>query len=513
MDIIVKKGMQEERISCLQGESILEMLLRNNMTVSAVCGGNGTCGKCKIRVLEGELPATVADRSFFSKEEWTRGYRLGCKAFPNEPCKIQIFDDREEEFAVLSHFQNEKQENIKRGRRQGEGILYKIGIDIGTTTLAGQIEEIGQEGAIAVCTAVNHQRKYGADVISRIQASNGGKREELKESIRKDLRGLINDLIQEIGCKREQVREIALAGNTVMIHLFMGYSCETLGSHPFCPVNTNWIYEVLDEIPVTILPSLSAFIGGDILSGLYACGWAEREETGLFLDLGTNGEMAIGTRREILCTSAAAGPAFEGGNITWGMGSVPGAICGVNIEGEKVSYETIMGKRPPIGICGTGVTEITAELLKAKIIDKGGLLSDCYFDKGYPIGETEEGKNITFTQKDIREFQMAKAAIRAGIETLIKRYGTSYEKIQKVYLAGGFGYCMNKDKAAYVGLLPIELLNKISSVGNSSLKGAILCGGNEEGKRKIEWIKGMSKEMNLAKEKGFQDLYLEHMYF
>ncbi len=505
--------MEEKRISCLQGESILEMLLRNNMAVSAVCGGNGTCGKCKIRILEGELPATMVDRSFFSKEELAMGYRLGCKAFPKEWCKIQIFDDREEEFAVLSHFQDEKRENIKGERRQGEGIFYKIGIDIGTTTLAGQIEEIEKRGNIATCTAVNHQRKYGADVISRIQASNGGKREELKESIRKDLKDLIEDLIQEIGGKRDQVREIVLAGNTVMIHLLMGYSCETLGSHPFCPVNTDWIYETWDEIPVTILPSLSAFIGGDILSGLYACGWEEREEIALFLDLGTNGEMAIGTRREILCTSAAAGPAFEGGNITWGMGSVPGAICSVNIEGGKASYETIMGRKPPIGICGTGVTEITAELLKAKIMDHGGLLSDCYFDMGYPIGETKEGKVITFTQKDIREFQMAKAAIRAGIETLIERYGTSYEKIQKVYLAGGFGYCMNKDKAAAIGLLPIELLLKISSVGNSSLKGAVLCAGSEEGKRKVEWIKRTAKEMNLAKEKGFQDLYLEYMYF
>ena len=241
------------------------------------------------------------------------------------------------------------------------------------------------------------------------------------------------------------------------------------------------------------------------------CGFDVNKEICLFLDLGTNGELAIGNRERLLVTSTAAGPAFEGGNISIGMGSVPGAISKITSREGKLYPETIGGKKP-IGICGTGVIELCSELLKNGIMDHTGLLQSDYFDEGYPIDQ-EDGKQLRFLQKDIRELQLAKAAIRAGIELLIKSYGCTYEAISKVYLAGGFGFVLPIEKSVHIGLLPKQLEKRMVAIGNSSLAGAVRYTIDPDFPARLDKLAGMAQEIHIANQEEFQELYIQHMNF
>ena len=232
----------------------------------------------------------------------------------------------------------------------------------------------------------------------------------------------------------------------------------------------------------------------------------------MFIDLGTNGEMAVGNRDKLLVTSTAAGPAFEGGNISCGVGSVAGAVYGVSIENGQARVKTI-GDRPPVGICGTGVIEVTAELFRTELLDETGLLDEDYFDDGFLLAETAEGQKITFTQKDVRELQLAKAAVRGGLETLLVRYGIGYEELEHVYVAGGFGVHLDMEKAVAIGLLPEEVLGKIKAVGNTSLGGAAVYGQDPEAEEICRRMIENAEEIDLSTDKEFQDHYMDAMYF
>jgi uncharacterized 2Fe-2S/4Fe-4S cluster protein (DUF4445 family) len=312
-----------------------------------------------------------------------------------------------------------------------------------------------------------------------------------------------------------------------MIHLLMGYSCEGLGVFPFTPVNLDTIrisyrelflwnrdedrMEAHEEIPVRILPGISTFVGGDILAGLAACGYITAQKPSLLIDFGTNGEIAVGNREHILVTSTAAGPAFEGGNFSCGLGSVPGAISHISLQVDKQVLKTIEDQ-PPIGLCGTGVVDLAAELYRTGKVDNTGFLNEELFKDGYSIYRKGE-INLRFTQKDIRELQLAKAAVRAGIELLLLRYGITFEQLDKVFLAGGFGFSIDVDKAARIGLLPAELKEKISVIGNSALAGALQYAVDSNFADYMARIKAISREVHLSAEEEFNDLYLECMAF
>ncbi|MCR1842858.1 ASKHA domain-containing protein [Murimonas intestini] len=500
-------------LTCKENESIMNALLRQGIYVSAVCGGRGTCGKCRIQVVEGDLPVTPSDEKKLKKEELEAGFRLACKAVPQGDCTIRL------------HFQTDEAFNVVAGResaaaREKAASGYAIAIDIGTTTLAMQLLDLDTGKAAGTYTGINHQRAYGSDVISRIQASNDGKKELLRKSICRDLLAGIRELTGSMGVERDQVKEIAIGGNTTMGHLLMGFSCEHLGIFPFRPVDISTIRRPFSEIlksdeldcDIVLLPGISTYVGGDITSGLLSCGFAENEKVCLLVDLGTNGEMAVGNRDKIFVTSTAAGPAFEGGNISWGMGSVAGAISNVKITDGKASVTTIQGAEPE-GLCGTGVIETAAELVKAALVDETGLLDEEYFGEGFPLAEAVSGDTITFTQKDVREIQLAKAAVRAGMETLLLRYGVVYDQVDTLYLAGGFGFHIDQDKAIDIGLLPKAFEGRIKAVGNSSLSGAEQYILDEEAKQKVEHIIKISREVELSTDPDFNELYMDHMYF
>lgn len=517
------KGIRE--IRCAEGESVLAAYQRQMNPASAVCGGKGTCGKCKIKILEGDLPVTESDRQCFQYKELSEGYRLACRAFPATDCVIEVCFADEAEFEVLNGF-SDVGAQMEPAKHSDAGV--GIAIDIGSTTLAAQMIRLSDGQVFAAASAMNQQRMFGADVISRIEASVNGNGKELQQVIRKNLQKLIGQLIRRSEIPAQQIKKVIIGGNTTMGHLLMGYSCENLGVYPFTPVNIGTIrgrfaevigseyWNAAAEIPncdVWLIPGISTYVGGDIVSGLYACGMDQRDEINLLIDLGTNGEMAIGNRDRVLVTSTAAGPAFEGGNISCGTGSIPGAICHVKIGADKRAVVETIQNQPPVGICGTGVIEITAELLKAGLIEATGLLNDDYFEDGYPVAISPEGEEIWFTQKDVREIQLAKSAVRAGVETLIRRYGISYEEIDAVYLAGGMGFQLDLEAAAVIGLIPEELKGKVQAVGNSSLAGAVRALRDDFWQETVEGVAASAKEVHLANDPDFNEFYLRYMMF
>lgn len=515
--VIIKQGEKEFVIEGTERQTLLEILQNAGIYLSAVCAGKGTCGKCKVQFLDGVPKPSKADEKFFDRKALEDGYRLACTAAPNQSCRILLADPEEEGFVVVADGvccegtqEHGKEESLERGMHCG------IAADIGTTTIAMQLVDTGSGAVIDTYTAINRQRTYGADVISRIQASNEGKQKELKTSILEDLERGIKELFSKNHVETERM---VISGNTTMIHLLMGYSCETLGVYPFTPVNIDTIetdFKTLFEsseydFPITIIPGISTYVGGDIAAGLLVCGFDKNDKVSVLIDLGTNGEMAIGSKERILVTSTAAGPAFEGGNIICGTGSIPGAVCKAEYREGKFNVYTIGGEKPA-GICGTGVIDITYELMKHELIDETGLMDEDYFEDGILAAENGE-KEIRFYQKDVREMQLAKSAIRAGFETLLVNYGVSYDEIDAIYIAGGFGYKIDIEKAVGIGLFPKECKDKMKAVGNSSLSGSRLYLTDSEAGSRIAEITGKAREIQLAASSEFNDFYMQHMYF
>lgn len=512
-EVVVHRGAETKTILVKEGESLLDAFIRQEIYISAPCGGKGRCGKCGIQVLNGNTWISDEDKKIYSEEELDAGWRLSCCLYPTEELEVSVSQSDESLFEAVGETENTEESGTEES-------FYHVAVDIGTTTIAMSLIG-GESGKVFhTVTSVNSQRAYGADVISRIQASVDGKKEELKKSIQKDLQDSMEKLLKETGVSGEDVGKIVIGGNTTMGHLLMGYDCDTLGVFPFTPVNIDFIKgteEILGtdrfgKKEVVLLPGISTYVGGDIVSGMYAYDFTEKEDICMFIDLGTNGEMGIGNKEKILVTSTAAGPAFEGGNITWGMGSVPGAICSVKLEGTETEVKTIREEAPQ-GICGTGVVETAAELVREEIVDETGALDEDYFDDGFPLAKTPDGKEIVFTQKDVREIQLAKAAVRAGVETLLLRYGIKKEEVSKVYLAGGFGYKLNTDKAIAIGMIPEEWQERIVAVGNSSLSGACKYLKDENGDKTIEKLVSISEEVNLSADKEFNEFYMNEMFF
>lgn len=520
---------QRMQIECSKDESILEALRRQGIPYYSDCGGRGSCGKCKIRLRSGTVAPGPEDRKSLSGTELEEGYRLACRVYPQGGVEIELMDYDERIETVITAKELAPFSPAKENWRQE----YVVAIDLGTTTLALGLVDCKTGELIATRSVMNPQRRIGADVISRMKASNEGKGEQLQALIRLALLEGIEQLCMDASVPPERLRQITIAGNTTMIHLLMGYSCEELGRYPFQPVHIGSLQRgcaelfgetwrqrgsleeandcALAEVRVHILPGISAFVGGDIVAGLGVCGFDVSEKICLFIDLGTNGELAIGNRDRLLVSSTAAGPAFEGGNISIGIGSVPGAISKVSMR-EGTLYSETIGGLTPIGLCGTGVIELCSELLTNGIMDETGLLGGDYFESGFLLYQ-EKDKQLRFLQRDIRELQLAKAAICAGLELLINSYGCSYEGIDRVYLAGGFGYVLPIEKAVHIGLLPEQLKEKIIPIGNSSLAGAVRYALDAEFSSRLDRLSGLAQELHIANQEEFQELYIRYMNF
>jgi len=512
-------------------ESILEWYRRQHKFMDAPCGGRGDCGRCKIKFLSNAPEASERELLKLSEEEIKQGIRLACMTEKNGQIektdfiwideifwgnKERTYVDEQEEFATPSEKISEVYPKQERA--------FGIALDIGTTTLVIRLVELREDGNFFTWTSMNHQRIYGADVISRIQAANEGKLKELQGCIKRDIYALLGNALIETGILAKQIKKIVVAGNTTMCHLLLGYSCEGLGKAPFEPVNISLtkmsFYELFKDIgwnteekinltdikaEVTILPGISAFIGADIVAGMYCCDMDLKEETYMLLDIGTNGEMVIGNKNGFKAASTAAGPVFEGGNISCGMPAVTGAISHIK-DGQ---YE-VLGKIKPKGICGSAIIDLAAYLFQKCIIDENGTLSEEYFDDGYLLSEcvNAELTNIKLTQQDIRELQMGKGAIRAGIEVLLQ-----YAIPDQIYLAGGFGTAIDVKSACCIGLLPKEVEKKVISVGNTVIEGLHKYLMDPDGEARVINITKNVQEILLAETGKFEESYIHFMQF
>jgi len=392
--------------------------------------------------------------------------------------------------------------------------FYGIAFDIGTTTVVVQLFDLASGQSLGTASALNAQVRFGADVISRLahvlREKNGGR--ELQQAVITTLNTLIHSLCKQNNCTPRSIYAAAAAGNTAMNHLFLNEPIARLAVSPFeagflqhHPVTAYFIgLDIHPNAPVFIAPNIKSFVGGDVAAGLTVSGFLEQEGVHLYVDLGTNGEIVLKSGNELAATSTAAGPAFEGTNISSGSLALPGAVHKVEWKDGGLRVFTL-GDKPAQSICGTGLIDLLAILL-----DKGLLLPD---------GRTSAGTDIvlapglTVTRKDIRELQLAVGAIRTGIRILLRSRSLSVSDIDSIHLAGAFGTHLNASSAMAIGLLPELDKTKITFLGNASLAGArALLLSSEVRKTMNKRMTGVDF-VSLADDPDFQDVFLDSLAF
>ena len=370
---------------------------------------------------------------------------------------------------------------------------YGLAIDVGTTTVVAQLVNMKTGSVVGVAGSHNLQAHYGADVISRMiyacSIENG--LNTLHVSIIENINGLIKTLTEQKGIKKEDITAVVAAGNTTMSHLLLSLIPCSIRLDPYVPTAKIYPQINISDINIDIsenavmetLPAVASYVGGDIVAGIISCRIADRPEIRVLIDVGTNGEIAIGNNEWLVCCSASAGPAFEGGGISSGMRATRGAIQRIKIEGGRLSYETI-GKAKPRGICGSGLIDCLSALITNQYIDSDGKFRSASKSEriverdGEPqfivaySHETETGKDLTITESDLINLIRSKAAVFAAIKSLINYVGFKFEDIHTFYVAGGFGTYLDIPNAISIGLLPDIDISKIQFVGNSSLMGA-----------------------------------------
>lgn len=454
------------------------------------CGGTGVCGGCRVRVLAGSLAVTESDRLVFSPRELEEGWRLACQARAAMPLVLEC---GQWEMDVLTD-----NTGLLAAGKTGLGIA----IDLGTTTIAAQMIDMATGSVLAVETSLNPQSSFGSDVMSRIQAALSGA--DLTTVVRVALGQMISGLARG---REQQIAEVILVGNTVMHHLFCGLSVEPLSQVPFrsphlgvqsfTPLELGWA--LAPSCRIRFERCLGGFVGSDILAGIVAVGMHRSEELIALVDLGTNGEIAIGNRLGVVCASTAAGPAFEAGAIRMGMRAATGAIAHVSLSGGAMCA-TVIGGVEPRGICGSGLVDAVAVGLENGRILPSGRIADG--TKVFPVVDP-----VVLYQADIRELQLAKGAIASGFRLLLKRVGTGAADLESIYLAGAFGNYVQIESAIGIGLMeaPRRLIH---SAGNTALRGAkiLLLSAEEPALPAIEHV-------SLAADPSFQNEYASSMKF
>ena len=401
---------------------------------------------------------------------------------------------------------------------------YGIAADIGTTTVVVYLYRFDNAKCLSVRSRINAQASLGLDVISRIKFC-GDQPDGLKkmnDAIIRELNSLIGEALEESGAAADEIAECVLTGNTTMLHLLANLSPVSMGVLPFEPLSTFGCREGaqtlgidLPEAECYLTPCMSAFVGGDITSALLATGFANADDICLLMDIGTNGEVAIGNRDFILSTSTAAGPAFEGAQISCGMAGVKGAVNRVEALQGKL-FTSVIGGGEAQGLCGSGLLDTIALMRNIGVIDETGRIAD--ETKSRFIGE-RGGENVILvtdnvfiTQKDIRELQTAKAAVAAGVLSLVKEADMQVKDIKRVYLAGGFGNYMNQGSATEIGLLSKDF-NEIVSVGNAAGAGAVMALFDRSCEADMDHLCAVGKHVELGSNPYFMEKYVECMYF
>lgn len=595
-----------EKISVNKGSNLLDVLNQSNIYVEGACGGRGTCGKCKVKVLQGEVAPSESDLKKITKEEIELGYRLACRVEINDDLTIEVpgqakEDSRKSDISstvgleAVTSFKKEYVElpqpvlkdqigdfeRIKRHVPEGEnftislnalrklpgvlrsskfkitytsyknriidveegdttGKLYGIAFDIGTTTIVGTLLDMVTGKALAVSSTGNPQRSYGADVISRITfSSEKDGLKILREKVLQGMNEICKELCKKAGISSQNIYHITTVGNTTMHHLFLGVDPAYLARSPYIPTfqeaQTLTAAEAgLEANPdacVYMVPNIAGYVGADTVGVVLDSHLEKSSQIKLAIDIGTNGEVLLGSKDKLLACSTAAGPAFEGAQIKYGMRAAEGAIERVKITTD-CEIATI-GNKPAVGICGSGLLDAVAQLVKAGIIDSRGRILPpdeiegispqlaariIAGENGYDFilaTEEESGINspVVLTQKDVREVQLAKGAIYAGIKVMEKNLGITDDDLAEIILAGAFGSYIDKESAVTIGLIPAIDLEKIKSIGNAAGRGSQMALLSDTEKERANVISRQVEYIELSTNQDFQQEFMFAMNF
>lgn len=518
----IGENKEKKTILVHQDTTIKEVADENEIRLATHCGGIGVCGACRVRVLQGKVSdITQTERQFLTEQELKVGVRLACKtkilgdAIIENLCtanKIKILD------ATLPY--------ESRGGAFGLGVA----IDLGTTSVVVAVFNMTNGQALGCSSFANTQASFGSDVVSRIASvsSDSGNLQKMQHRLFNSLIESITEILQENNKSREDITKIVVSGNTVMQHIFLGRSPCSMGSAPYTtsflhhePVSSYEIGLPFERAEVHFIPNISAFVGGDITSGLTALNFdlMSKNEVVLFIDLGTNNEMVLLTNGQIFATSTAAGPAFEGAGISQGMRAAKGAICSVSFENGHFTTGTI-GYDRAIGLCGSGMIDCLALFLENGIMERNGKLNSdspfvCQNEDGIMqvvLTEEEKENNVCITQKDIRSLQLVIASIKAGVKILLAEAGINKQKLNRVYLAGAFGNFINIENAKYIGLLPACDAEAICAK-NTSLLGAVRALFEDDFLSRALKLSQTTKSLNLAQKADFQEIFIKSLDF
>ena len=469
-------------ITVQPGTTLLQAQIAAGLHPDAPCGGKGTCGKCRVE--------------------------LGGKTVP--ACQTRVFQNttvtlpRREESAILT--------GGLSAPIHPDGLhAYAAAFDIGTTTLVGFLLDGKTGGLLATASAMNPQTRYGADVIARIEAAIASPKPILQQCILPALRQLLEELAAQSGISTAQITLVSLVGNTAMHHLLLGIDPKPLVTPPYMPsVREGLECPAAPLLPVhpegvlRVLPNIAGFVGADTVACMTAVDFGHLTELTLLIDIGTNGEIILGNRDRRIACSTAAGPAFEGAKISMGMRGSPGAIDHIWVQDGKLRHHTI-GDAEARGICGSGLLDLVACLLDLEILDESGWLEG----KQYTV----PGTTVTLTQTDIREVQLAKAAIRAGIGLMCRHLAVEPEDIRSVLLAGAFGNYLNPRSACRIGMIPPVLLDRILPIGNAAGAGAKRCAVSRESYQYSQKLAEDTEFLELASRPEFQDCFVDALEF
>ncbi len=597
----------------LTGTRLIEAAAGAGLVLDLPCGGEGVCGKCRVKVQSGACEPTAAEENAYTADELEQGFRLACQSSVCGPMSVEIphtslptlrhkilvrsetdtqpmgqpavrkqyvelslpgrGDDepdlirlqqtigpfeielgplrdlsrqlREAKFRGTAVFADGHLIGFESGNTEAE--TYAVAVDLGTTTLAAVLLDLSQDDPdtdeLAVTARVNPQTRFGDDVLSRIlhASENSDNLRQLQETIVQSIDEMIGELVQQAGIRREQIYEVTFSGNTTMQQLFCGIDPHSLGEVPFVPATGPGLTIPTAQLGLHIhphgsayvLPVIGGFVGGDTVSGILATGLAEADGPTLLVDIGTNGEIVLCVDGKLTSASTAAGPAFEGARILHGMRAADGAIEKVVVD-EKLRINVI-GDVAPVGLCGSALIDLAAELLRHQIITERGRLQtpDQLPDDVLPdlaqrlivhegqvafllVSESDSGTSrpIVLTQRDIRELQLATGAIRAGIGMLLARAGIEATDLDEVLIAGGFGNFIRRNNAQRIGLMPARVPHRrIRYRGNTSLAGARLMALSKDARDLAEDLARRTEHVDLSCDMDFQTAFAEAMIF
>jgi uncharacterized 2Fe-2S/4Fe-4S cluster protein (DUF4445 family) len=518
-----------------RGTTALEAARRAGIALESPCNATGVCGKCKVTIAGQETLAcqypVEEDTSIEVRDyaEDNRSLRIltegGGFAFEHKPfITKQFLGGKTLVYGGAALLGEEPGDTT--------GSVYGLAVDIGTTTLVAALVDLRSGKTLALESALNPQAAYAQDVLGRIRfAANDGGLQTLHNAFAEALETMIRALTEAAGAAREHIYEAVYSGNTTMLHLACAVDPAPLGQYPYTPNLSGGEHRSAAKLRIApfgliwLPPIISAYVGADIVSGILASRLDEKKGATIFIDIGTNGEIVLARDGSLAASSTAAGPAFEGMNIRCGMRASRGAIESFVIDGGACSFEVIGGGSPDgaaTGICGSGLLDMAGELVRTGLVGKSGRFArpgetgNALSHKFRPL----EGKNafyitdtVCLTQNDIRQIQLAKGAIRCGIEMLLASFGMDADAVDSVEIAGSFGYHLREASLLNIGLLPPSCAGKIAFVGNTSLTGGIAFLMNTDLRSAMQDLIPRIDKVDLSNDQSFERTFVKYLTF